>query len=139
MPARKMKVEVYDNTGNKYTISIEGKVSRSEAQRILDIVELIGGLSRNTLESYNEENISKIEKVRFVLDKKFPLIWFTSKDFQKVYENELKEKIRLSAASTYLTRLSKRGILTRMKRSNRVYYRLFSKGLEKLIKNNLSH
>ena len=44
MPARKMRVELFDNDGNRYTIAFEGQVTRDKALRLLDLVELLGGV-----------------------------------------------------------------------------------------------
>ena len=44
MPARKMRVELFDSEGNRYTIAFEGQVTRDKALRLLDLVELLGGM-----------------------------------------------------------------------------------------------
>ena len=45
MPARKMRVELFDNEGNRYTVAFEGQITRDKALRLLDLVELLGGTS----------------------------------------------------------------------------------------------
>jgi hypothetical protein len=42
VPARKMRVELFDSDGNRYTIAFEGQVTRDKALRLLDLVELLG-------------------------------------------------------------------------------------------------
>ena len=37
MPARKMRVELFDSEGNRYSISFEGQVTRDKAVRLLDL------------------------------------------------------------------------------------------------------
>ena len=44
MPARKMRVELFDSEGNRYTIAFEGQITRDKAVRLLDLVELLGGM-----------------------------------------------------------------------------------------------
>jgi hypothetical protein len=44
MSSRKMRVESYDESGNRYTITFEGSVTREKALRIFDIVELLSGM-----------------------------------------------------------------------------------------------
>ena len=44
VPAKKIKLEVYDESGNRYTITFEGRVTREKALHILDVVELLGGM-----------------------------------------------------------------------------------------------
>jgi hypothetical protein len=39
-----MRVEVFDGSGNRYTVTFEGYVTREKAIRLLDIVELLGGI-----------------------------------------------------------------------------------------------
>jgi len=56
---------------------------------------------------------SRFEKVRVLVQKSFPLVWFSSKDIQSFYEQELKEPIGLSTISTYLSRMASKGFLVR--------------------------
>ncbi|HUJ84994.1 MAG TPA: hypothetical protein VLV84_05250 [Candidatus Acidoferrales bacterium] len=128
MPARKMRVELFDNDGNRYTIAFEGQVTRDKALRLLDLVELLGGApSENPNSSPNSaltsSLVSRFEKVQVVIQKSFPMIWFSSKDIQSVYEQDLKEPIGLSTVSTYLSRMASKGLLLRTGGSNNLKYR----------------
>jgi hypothetical protein len=124
-----MRVELFDNEGNRYTIAFEGQITRDKALRLLDLVELLGGMpsegatpgAGNTLRG---SNLSRFEKVRLVIQKSFPLIWFSSKDIQSVYEQDVKEPISLSTVSTYLARMTNRGLLLRTGESNNLKYRV---------------
>jgi hypothetical protein len=109
MPARKIRVELFDSDGNRYTIAFEGQVTRDKALRLLDLVELLGGVpseAPTTNNTLRNNSISRFEKVQVVIQKSFPIIWFSSKDIQTVYEQELKEPIGLSTVSTYLSRMA---------------------------------
>lgn len=132
MPARKMRVEVYDETGNRYTISLEGRITRENALRVLDMVELLGGMRGVASGDAYGAELSKFDRVRLIVEKHFPLVWFSAKDAASVYEKETREVTTLSTISTYLARLSKRGVLARTKNSNRVLYRLISAGLHEM-------
>jgi hypothetical protein len=128
MPARKMRVELFDNEGNRYTIAFEGQVTRDKALRLLDLVELLGGMPGEGTNSgagnvLMSNNLSRFEKVRLIIQKNFPLIWFSSKDVQTMYEQELKEPISLSTVSTYLARMTNRGLLLRAGESNNLKYK----------------
>jgi hypothetical protein len=128
MPARKMRVELFDNEGNRYTIAFEGQVTRDKALRLLDLVELLGGMPSEGANSsagnvLAGNNLSRFEKVRLVIQKNFPLVWFSSKDVQAMYEQELKEPIGLSTVSTYLARMTNRGLLLRAGESNNLKYK----------------
>ena len=129
MPARKMRVELFDSEGNRYTIAFEGQVTRDKALRLLDLVELLGGMPSEGATSsagnvLTGNNLSRFEKVRLVIQKNFPLVWFSSKDIQSVYEQELKEPISLSTVSTYLARMTKRGLLLRAGESSNLKYKV---------------
>jgi hypothetical protein len=128
MPARKIRVELFDSDGNRYTIAFEGQVTRDKALRLLDLVELLGGAPSETLSLSNVPNVptkslSRFEKVQLVIQKNFPLIWFSSKDIQSVYEQELKEPVGLSTISTYLSRMAIKGLLLRTGGSNNLKYK----------------
>jgi len=112
VPARKLKVEVYDEEGNKYTISFEGRVTRDKALKILDLVDLLSGLPETTPIPHEKFNsLSKMDKVKMVIEKYFSLSWFTSRDVQAMYEKEYNTPINLSTVSTYLTRMTNSGVL----------------------------
>jgi len=130
MPARKMRIELFDSEGNRYSIAFEGQITRDKAVRLLDLVELLGGASlgspantnTNTQASPNDQ--SKFEKVRMVAQKQFPLVWFSSREIQNAFEQECKQPISLSTVSTYLTRLAGKGILSKMGPPNSLKYKL---------------
>ena len=129
MPARKMRIELFDSEGNRYTIAFEGQVTRDKALRLLDLVELLGGMpSQGPISGSGAvligNRLSRFEKVCLVIQKKFPLVWFSSKDVQLIYEQELKEPASLSTISTYLARMTKRGLLLRAGEGNNLKYKL---------------
>jgi hypothetical protein len=128
MPARKMRVELFDSDGNRYTIAFEGQVTRDKALRLLDLVELLGGAPSegpavNSGAALPSRVLSRFEKVQLVIQKSFPLVWFSSRDIQSVYEQELKEPVGLSTVSTYLSRMAGKGLLLRTGGSNNLKYK----------------
>jgi len=124
-----MRVELFDSDGNRYTIAFEGQVTRDKALRLLDLVELLGGAPgenptvSNSPAMPNNRSLSRFEKVQAVIQKNFPLIWFSSKDIQSIYEQELKEPVSLSTVSTYLSRMAAKGMLMRTGNSNSLKYK----------------
>jgi len=127
MPAKKMRVEVLDGRGNRYSITFEGQVTREKALRLLDIVELLGGMPGvNPNESQTISDLSKQDKVRVLVGKNFPIVWFSSKDVQNLFEKDLKEPISLSTVSTYLSRMADRGILVKSSASNKRRYKIIT-------------
>jgi len=129
MPARKMRVELLDGDGNRYTVAIEGQVTREKAVHLLELVELLGGIP-NEAETKGasgsdlvERPLSKFERVHKVTQRSFPLTRFSSKEVQDAYEQEFKEPIALSTVATYLSRLVTKGLLTRTGTLNRMKYK----------------
>ncbi|MEM1538795.1 MAG: hypothetical protein QXK33_00070 [Candidatus Bathyarchaeia archaeon] len=135
MPAKKMRIEIFDGEGNKYTISFEGLMTKDKALRILDLVELLGGMANEVGSNAKFPNFekSKYEKVLFLAQKYFPIAWFSSKEIQEAYENEFKEPISLSTVATYLSRMADKGILVKTGASNRIKYR-FATSFQSAIK-----
>jgi len=134
MPAKKMRVEVFDGGGNRYTITFEGQVTRDKALRLLDIVELLGGMPGvNPGGSQTISDLSKQDKVRFLVERNFPIVWFSSREVQKLYEQEFKEPINLSTVSTYLSRMAGRGILAKSSASNKRRYRIITQVAQEAI------
>ena len=126
MPTKKIRVEVFNN-GDRYTITFEGKVTRDKTLRLLDLVELLGGApTSDSVSERSSAEIPKIKKVRLVAEKNFPVGWFSSKDLQSAYEKQFNEPIRLSTASTYLSRLTDRGFFIRSGASNQRRYRIMT-------------
>jgi hypothetical protein len=134
MPLKKVRMDLYDDNGNKYTIIFEGGVTREKVLQLLDLVELLGGSSSE--KGYEEENwnkrLTKLEKLRLTAERHYPLTWFSSKELQHTYEEEFDEPISLSTTSTYLSRLADRGFFIRDWKNNKLRYRLFSNTIENL-------
>jgi hypothetical protein len=132
-----MRVELFDGEGNRYTVAFEGQITRDKALRLLDLVELLGGMPNETAAKTtdNPQNLhsSRLDKVRSVIQRSFPLVWFSSRDVQGVYEQEMKEPIALSTVSTYLSRLAAKGLLLRTGESNNLRYKSISKVVQSAI------
>jgi hypothetical protein len=131
MPARKVRVELFDSEGNKYIVSFEGQITREKAVRLLDLVELLGGVSSDTgnpevNSTVPSNGLSKYEKVRILIRRNFPIVWFSSREVQSAYEQEFKEPISLSTVATYFARMSNKGILVKTGASNRLKYKMAS-------------
>jgi len=124
MPAKKLRVEVYDWDGNKYSITFEGKVTRDKVLKLFDIIEALGGVSESDFVYDNMDDITQFDKVKYIIEKYFPVVWFKSKDVAFAYEQEFGESIKLSTVSTYLARLVDKGFLIRKGSQNSRRYRI---------------
>ncbi|MEM3874765.1 MAG: hypothetical protein QXU45_06495 [Candidatus Bathyarchaeia archaeon] len=142
VPARKMRIEVFDSEGNKYSIAFEGQITRDKALRLLDLVELLGGVTPGGANSGVDivaVEKSKYDKLLAVLQKHFPIVWFTSKEVQLAYEQEFNEPISLSTVATYLSRMANKGMLIKAGASNRLKYRIAPSPPHVLVKHRISN
>ncbi|MEM3442342.1 MAG: hypothetical protein QXM86_00585 [Candidatus Bathyarchaeia archaeon] len=138
MPARKMRVDIFDEEGNRYTVSFEGQVTREKALRLLDLIELLGGVPTDMGNSgankeILEKEFSKYDKVRMIVQKHFSLVWFTSRDIQLAYEQEFKEPISLSTVATYLSRMTFKGMIMKAGASRTLKYKLLTSSSKAII------
>lgn len=138
MPARKVRVDLFDTEGNRYSISFEGHVTRDKAMRLLDLVELLGGMpaggnpQAGPMVPANE--LSKYDKVRVVVQRHFPVVWFSSREVQSVYEQELKEPIALSTVATYLSRMTAKGLVLKSGPQNNLKYKATQNAQQAIVK-----
>ena len=127
MPARKVRLDIFDTEGNRYSISFEGQVTRDKALRLLDLVELLGGMPGGSNPEAGStappNELSKYDKVRAVVQRHFPVVWFSSREIQSVYEQEFKEPISLSTVATYLSRMAAKGVVAKTGASNNLRYK----------------
>ena len=135
-------MELFDSEGNRYTVAFEGQITRDKALRLLDLVELLGGMPGDNPNSVagNIQAVtssSRFDKVRSVVQKNFPLVWFSSKDIQSFYEQELKDPIGLSTVSTYLSRMAVKGFLLRNGGPNNLKYKISTATPQAVIKQKL--
>ncbi|RLI29303.1 hypothetical protein DRO58_00055 [Candidatus Bathyarchaeota archaeon] len=113
MPRSKLRFEAEDESGVKLTITLEGNLSREKVLQVLDLVELMGGLSSNSKHVKSFEGSTKLEKIKKLIVERLSVGWFSSRDVQAEYEELYGEPIRLSTVSTYLKRLHNSGFLLR--------------------------
>jgi len=138
MPARKVRVDLFDTEGNRYSISFEGQVTRDKAMRLLDLVELLGGMpaggnpQAGPIVPANE--LSKYDKVRVIVQRHFPVVWFSSREVQSVYEQELKEPIALSTVATYLSRMTAKGVVLKSGPQNNLKYKATQNAQQAIVK-----
>jgi hypothetical protein len=125
VPTKKLKVEIFDAEGNRYTVSCEGKISRDRILRLLDLAELLGGSVEDNKEWRSTSgDYSKFDKMCALVKQVFPFGWFSSKDAKKVCGQELGEHLSLSTVSTYLSRMADRGFLMRKGPLNNRRYKI---------------
>jgi hypothetical protein len=108
---KRVKIEVADGNREKVTITLEGDMSRERILQLMDLLQLLDITDK--AKPQEPEEISKFEKIRLLIRRKFPTGWFTSQDVMVAYEDSYEEPVGLSTVSTYLVRLVDRGDVTR--------------------------
>ena len=131
MPARKLRLEVFDSQGNRYTLTCEGSVNKERALQLFDMVELVGG-SENEKNEWRRTSPAetKFAKISSAIERHFSMEWFSSQDARKVCERVLGEHLSLSTVSTYLSRLADRGFLMRKGSSAQRRYKVLTATLD---------
>jgi len=127
VPARKVKVEFFDDIGTKHTITIEGAITKDKISRVLDYVELMGRLHTSQHEDPRESPRRKFERIRDLLPQ-FQGRTFKSNEIQEAYQQRHGEPIALSTVCTYLSRFVDRGAVLRSGTSAEWLYTVKSQG-----------
>jgi len=112
VPARKVKVEFFDDVGTKHTITIDGAITKEKISRVLDYVELMGRIPNTPNNGSLRTAQQKFERIRDLLAQ-FQGRAFRSSDVQQAYEQIHGESIALSTVCTYLSRFVDRGVVLR--------------------------
>lgn len=115
LPAHRVKIDFYDKEGIKHTMAIEGRVTRDKVGKVLDYIELMGGVegSPSNTNFIHKSTNNRFDKLLSLVLTHFPGRTFISKDVQKAYKSIYQDEVPLSTISTYLSRLVDRGVLTR--------------------------
>ena len=113
MSQKRLKLDINNGEGKKISITITGELDRNKVLQILDFVELFSGSSISD-EKSSVADLSKFGKLQLIIERKFPVGWFTSQELMIAYEDLLDEPIVLSTVSTYLHRLVERKMLVRV-------------------------
>jgi len=125
MPVPRVKIDVFDKEGNKITVTLKGNITREKVLHVLDLVELLGGVSDSETQiPHRVAELTKFDKMKMLIEREFPIGWFSSQRIQTAYEESFNEPIGLSTVSTYLSRLARQGLLVRKGTLSKRLYRL---------------
>ena len=121
-PLRKrVKVEFQDDKGTKYSLAVEGRISREKVLKIMDLMELVEG--NDTMEEPTPNESSVFGRVFKIIETSYLGKEFSSADIAREYEDLYGQPIALSTVSTYLSRFTEKGTLKRQKFGNSWVYR----------------
>ena len=118
---KRVKVEFQDGSGAKYSLAVEGRISREKVLKIMDLMELVEGDDTIAEPAPNES--STFGRVFKIIETSYLGKEFSSADIARDYEELHGEPIGLSTVSTYLSRFAERGTLKRQKFGNSWVYR----------------
>lgn len=111
MAKKRIRIDMEDADGARYDIKLEGNVTRDKVLKIFEMMDLMN--------IEEEEEAPKMDstgsKIWHIVDKYFPAGKFTSTDILERYEDEFNEPVKLSIISTYLSRYSAKGKVSRAK------------------------
>jgi hypothetical protein len=51
LPSNKITIEARDRTGNKIAVSLQGRLRKQKVLQLLDLIELLGGVSSSVASS----------------------------------------------------------------------------------------
>ena len=118
---KRVRVEFQDDTGTKYSLAVEGRISREKVLKIMDLMDLVEG--DHGFQEPPPDRSSTFGRVFELIETSYPGKEFTTADIAGDYEEKHGETITLSTVSTYLSRMAERGTLKRQKFGNSWVYR----------------
>lgn len=125
---KKVKIEVEDEEGTKYTLSLEGRLSRDKILKAVDMLEIMDVPIDHRTEKPPGEG-TFYGKVMTLIENGFASAEFSSSDVTRELDERYNQQARLSTVSTYLSRLAEKGYLRRERFGNSwVYRRVYLKG-----------
>jgi len=123
---KKIRIELEDDEGTKYTLALEGAVSRDKLMKAMDMLEVMDVPLERSHRSPDEGTF--FGKVQTLLETTFAAGDFSSSDVAREFEDKYSQPVKLSTISTYLSRLSDRQYIKRERFGNSwVYHRVYLK------------
>ena len=120
MAKKRIRIDMEDADGARFEIKLEGNVTRDKILKIFDTL--------NLMDIEEEETTPKMDsvgsKIWHIIDKFFPMGKFTSTDVLEKYEDEFNEPVKLSIISTYLSRFSIKGRVSRARTGREWTYQI---------------
>jgi Penicillinase repressor len=118
---KRIKIELEDDEGTKYTLALEGTVSRDKLMKAMDMLEVMDVPLDHSLRSPDQGTF--FGKVQTLLETTFAAGDFSSSDVAREFEDKYGQPVKLSTISTYLARLADRQHIKRERFGNSWVYR----------------
>jgi hypothetical protein len=118
---KRIKIELEDEEGTKYTLALEGAVSRDKVMKAMDMLEVMDVPMERSHRPPDEGTF--FGKVQTLLETTFAAGDFSSSDVAREFEETYSQPVKLSTISTYLARLADRQYIKRERFGNSWVYR----------------
>lgn len=118
---KRIKIELEDDEGTKYTLALEGTVSRDKLMKAMDMLEVMDVPLEHSRKAPDEGTF--FGKVQTVLETTFAAGDFSSSDVARELEDKYNQPVKLSTISTYLARLADKDYIKRERFGNSWVYR----------------
>lgn len=128
---KKIKIELEDENGEKYNLSLQGALSKEKIMNVIEFVQLFDKNSIDSSFEHKESDTKLRSKLWKLIIENFKYHTFTSSDIQRIYQDLFYQSIQLSVISTYLSRFYLKKQLNRSRNGKQWVYTL--------VKENLNH
>jgi hypothetical protein len=118
---RRIKIEVEDEEGTRYTLALDGKVSRDKLMKAVDMLEIMDVPMDHSYRAPDQGTF--LGKVMTLLETEFAAGDFSSSDVARGLEEKYNQPVKLSTISTYLARLADKQYIKRERFGNSWVYR----------------
>jgi hypothetical protein len=110
-----------DEEGTKYTLALEGVVSRDKLMKAMDMLEVMDVPLEHSHRTPDQGTF--FGKVQTLLETTFAAGDFSSSDVAREFEDKYSQPVKLSTISTYLARLADKQYIKRERFGNSWVYR----------------
>ncbi len=118
---KRIKIELEDEEGTKYTLALEGKVSRDKLMKAMDMLEAMDVPLEHSPRAPDKGTF--FGKTMMLLETTFAAGDFSSSDVAREFEDKYNQPVKLSTISTYLARLADKQYIRRERFGNSWVYR----------------
>ena len=118
---KRIRIELEDAEGTRYTLALEGKISRDKLMKAVDMLEIMDVPIDYSYRAPDEGTF--FGKVMTLLDTEFAAGDFSSSDVARGLEERYNQPVKLSTISTYLARLADKQYIKRERFGNSWVYR----------------
>lgn len=118
---KRIKIELEDEDGTKFTLAVEGKLSRDKLMKAADMLEIMDMPLESSPRAPDENTF--FGKIMTLLETTFAAGDFSSSDVAREFEERYNQPVRLGTISTYLARLVDKEYLRRERFGNTWVYR----------------